>query len=87
MKDLRIFKDRDIKDLIIVDNAITSFAKHLDNGIYVPSFYGKNDDTALQSLIPFLKSLAGVKDVTEELQQRIRLRKLYEWYISKKKVT
>lgn len=33
IKDLRIFGDRKLQDMVIVDNALYSFAYQLDNGI------------------------------------------------------
>jgi CTD small phosphatase-like protein 2 len=38
VKDLRILKDRDLKDIIVVDNSIISFAFNLDNGVPIKSF-------------------------------------------------
>lgn len=42
VKDLRIIKDRDLEDLVIVDNSIISFAFQLDNGIPICAFYSDN---------------------------------------------
>ena len=33
LKDLRIFANRDVANIVIIDNAVHSFAYHLDNGI------------------------------------------------------
>jgi len=33
-----------MQDMIIVDNSITAFKDHLDNGIYVPTFNGNSKD-------------------------------------------
>jgi CTD small phosphatase-like protein 2 len=41
VKDLRIIKDRDLKDIAIVDNSIVSFAYQLSNGIPISSFTGQ----------------------------------------------
>ena len=38
VKDLRIIRDRDIKDILIVDNSIISFAYQLDNGIPIKAY-------------------------------------------------
>jgi CTD small phosphatase-like protein 2 len=37
IKDLRILRGRELKDIIIVDNATHSFAFQLDNGIPIIS--------------------------------------------------
>ena len=39
MKDLRIIANRSLKDMVIVDNAVYSFAFQLDNGIPIVPFY------------------------------------------------
>jgi CTD small phosphatase-like protein 2 len=38
IKDLRIFKNRQIKDILIVDNCVYAFGFHLDNGVPIVSF-------------------------------------------------
>ena len=39
IKDLRIVKNRDLKDMIIVDNSALSFAFHVKNGIPILPFF------------------------------------------------
>ena len=39
MKDLQIIANRSLKDMVIVDNAVYSFAFQLDNGIPIVPFY------------------------------------------------
>ena len=43
VKDLRIFQNADLKDIIIIDNSIHSYAFQLDNGIPIFDFI-RNDD-------------------------------------------
>lgn len=38
VKDLRIIKDRNLKDVVLVDNSTVSFAFNLDNGIPIRAF-------------------------------------------------
>ena len=33
VKDLRIIQDRELKDIVLVDNSIISFAFNMDNGV------------------------------------------------------
>ena len=59
IKDLQIFIDRDIKNIIIVDNCILSFAFDLMNGVPISSFNGdEKDDKELLYLISFLQEAA-----------------------------
>lgn len=56
VKDLSIFEgQRDLKNIILVDNSIFSFARQLDNGILVTSFYNDEEDCFLGNLIYYLK--------------------------------
>ena len=63
IKDLRILKNRSLANLVIVDNMVFSFLAQLENGIYVPSYLGDDDDSELLILLPFLLSLKDVPDV------------------------
>ena len=46
IKDLRIF-DRDINNIILVDNAAYSFVHQLNNGIPIIPFYDNKSDNQL----------------------------------------
>ncbi len=81
LKDLRIIKNRDLRNTVIVDNSIVCFGKHLGNGIHVPSYFGQKDDNALRSVVGLLKSVAGSDDVQAALADRVGLEALYETYI------
>ena len=54
IKDLRIIKERELKDMIIIDNSLFSFANQLDNGILVTSFFNDLNDSFLLNLINYL---------------------------------
>ena len=46
---------RDLENMIIVDNMTKNFNLQKENGIFIKSFYGDdNDDTALVDLAPIL---------------------------------
>ena len=55
IKDLRIIKERELKDMIIIDNSLFSFANQLDNGILVTSFFNDLNDNFLLNLINYLQ--------------------------------
>ena len=81
IKDLRIISNRHLKDLLIIDNSIFAFSNQLENGIYVPSFYGNKNDSMLDSLIPLLKSLATVDNVRTSISKITGIPPLYEEYL------
>ncbi len=54
IKDLRIFINRKLENVIIVDNSIYSFANQLSNGILINSFYNDKQDKELSNLLEYL---------------------------------
>lgn len=85
VKDLRIFTDPleqnrygawDLKDVVIVDNSVYSFAFQIDNGIPIIPFYNDKADEEMLHLVYYLNCLAGVEDVREQNRQAFELFKL-----------
>jgi Dullard-like phosphatase family protein len=70
IKDLRILKDVDLKDVILVDNSMYSFATQLQNGILINSFYCDKNDNELYNvlgyLINFILPAEDVRKVNEQ---------------------
>jgi CTD small phosphatase-like protein 2 len=57
VKDLRVIRDRELKDMVIVDNSIVSFAFQLSNGIPIAAFTGQPNDEELLYLVTYLEEL------------------------------
>ena len=74
VKDLRVIRNRQMKDMVIVDNSVYSFAYQIDNGIPIISFYDDSDDEELLHLVFYLNCLATCEDV------RIQNREAFELY-------
>lgn len=81
MKDLRVFVNRKLKDMVIVDNSAYSFGNQLDNGIPIISWHDDYYDKELYNLIDYLKALATVDDLRDINRQTFHLRTFYEDYI------
>ena len=47
IKDLRVIRNRQLKDIILVDNAVYSFGFQLSNGIPILPFYYDKEDREL----------------------------------------
>ena len=73
MKDLRIFRDRDLANLILIDNSPYSFSPQIDNGIPIIPFYNNKKDRELVDLTRYLKKLRGVDDVRLNIRDTFRL--------------
>lgn len=63
VKDLRIFKNRSLKDIILVDNSCYSFVHNISNGIPIIPYYDDKNDQELRSLALLLSSLSELDDV------------------------
>lgn len=81
IKDLRIFSNRKLSELILVDNAAYSFAYQLDNGIPIISWHDDREDREMVNLIDYLHSLIEVEDVREVNFETFHLRTFYEDYM------
>ena len=80
IKDLRILLDRELKDLIIVDNSAYSFAYQVNNGIPIVTWIDDPCDRELFNLGDFLCGLANNDDVRVVLKQVFRMESFYEDY-------
>ena len=66
--------NRDLKNVVIIDNAVYSFGYQLDNGIPMIPFYDNRSDKELVLLMQYLESLENVEDV------RLHNRKAFSLY-------
>jgi len=55
IKDLRVFLNSDLKDMIIIDNSLYSFTNQLSNGILISSFYNDANDKELDNVRSYLE--------------------------------
>ena len=83
VKDLRIIKDRDLKDMILVDNSIISMAFNIDNGIPVAPFYRwiKNDEELL-FLHSYLDEIYHIEDVRDHNKDKFKLKEIQDGTLS-----
>lgn len=63
IKDLRVFKNRDLKDMVIVDNAVFSFGAQLSNGIPICPFKEDKNDREFIYLMNYLTALKDYDDM------------------------
>lgn len=80
VKDLSIIADRNIKDIILVDNSIISFAFNLSNGIPIKAFLGEDNDEELLYMVTFLEEIFGKDDVRPHIDKTFQLKTLSKQY-------
>ena len=79
-KDLRVM-DRDLKDVVLVDNAAYSYAAQPDNGIPILPYYHGKHDLELQVLEDYLlNEIAGAKDVREPNRRTFQLHQYSNYF-------
>jgi CTD small phosphatase-like protein 2 len=76
IKDLRIFKNRDLSNIVIVDNLLHSFGFQIENGIPILEWTGNKVDEELKHLAEYLHSIYKEPDLRVCLRDRFRLMEL-----------
>lgn len=78
IKDLRIIANRNIEDMLIVDNCVGGFANQVRNGIPIFPYEGQNNDKELLLLKDYIQKLTRMKEGTlaENNSKTFKLSKL-----------
>ena len=82
LKDLTAL-GRDLKNVIIVDNAPYAFALQLENGYPIVPFYECKGDKEIEKLTKYLLQIQFAEDVRTENRKKFRLRQLLDVDIRK----
>jgi Dullard-like phosphatase family protein len=73
IKDLRIVKNRDLKNMMLVDNLVHSFGFQVENGIPIIEWTGNKHDTELKHLMEYLLEARKHDDVRDYNRAKLRL--------------
>lgn len=79
IKDLSIFRNRDLKDMILVDNAVYSFGAQLSNGIPITPFKDDKEDTEFQCLMNYLENIKDMDDFRVANREAFRMEQVYKF--------
>lgn len=85
IKDLRILSNRDLSDIIIIDNSAVSFAFQIDNGIPVVTWESDYKDRELLDLVKHFEELARAEDVRDVIRRKVNMKGLFKEYLKKSK--
>lgn len=78
VKDLRVI-NRDLSQMILVDNAAYSYAFQVDNGIPIIPYYEGKIDFELKALQGYIESMMFSKDVREVNRNTFKLHRYNEF--------
>ena len=74
VKDLDTLNEKyNLKDVVLIDNSVLSFAYHLNNGIPIVPYIEQKEDSQLLMLAYYLVSIANYDDLTEENKKHINI--------------
>ena len=76
IKDLGIITNREIKNMVIVDNHAHAFALQLENGIPILEWKDDKNDRELKYIFHYLLKLAGSDDVRTFNRSSLRLQEI-----------
>lgn len=79
IKDLRILGNRNLEDVILVDNAPYSFGLQVNNGIPILPFYNDKNDKEMIKLTDFLIGIADCNDVRTKISDFFKLERFTEF--------
>jgi hypothetical protein len=78
VKDLRIIKNIDIKNTILIDNSVLSFAFQIDNGVPILPFYDNKEDNELLFLKNYLERISDATNLLDVNIKTIKLGIMYK---------
>ena len=74
VKDLDTLSEKyNLKDVVLIDNSVLSFAYHLNNGIPIVPYIQQREDSQLIMLAYYLLSIANYDDLTKENKKHINI--------------
>ena len=74
IKDLRIIKNRELKNMIIIDNLVHSFGLQLSNGIPILEWRSDPNDQELKYIQKYLIELLKCEDITFYNDKYLRIK-------------
>lgn len=76
IKDLRIIKNRDLKELVIIDNMPHSFGFQIENGIPILEWFDDQNDQELKYLTRYLLKALPFEDIRAYNKEMLKLEEL-----------
>ncbi|CAD8059513.1 unnamed protein product [Paramecium sonneborni] len=81
IKDLRLIGNKELKDILIVDNLAHSFGFQIENGIPILEWHQDQNDQELKYLLDYLIEAVKYHDLREYNTNKLKLDDLIEFHI------
>ncbi|CAD8118016.1 unnamed protein product [Paramecium sonneborni] len=81
IKDLRLIGNKQLKDMLIIDNLAHSFGFQIENGIPILEWHNDQNDQELKALIDYLKEALNYSDLREYNSNYLKLDELMEFHL------
>lgn len=78
IKDLRIISNRELKDIVMVDNLVHSFGLQIRNGVPILEFLDNADDCEFIGLQKLLIEASSKEDVRDFFDEKLKLKEVLE---------
>jgi len=78
VKDMRIFANVDLENMVLVDNYLFSFVGSLNNGVLVQSYNGGDNDNELDQLRGFLMQMTSYSSMKDALMENLKMSSYFD---------
>lgn len=73
IKDLRLIENRKLKNVVLLDNYVHSFAFNLENGVPILEWRNDREDDELLFMLGYLQELSEAPDIRTFNRERLNL--------------
>ena len=73
IKDQRLIENRSLKNVVLLDNYVHSFAFNIENGIPIQEWKNEQDDDELLHMLTFLKDVSRCEDTRTYCKDNLKL--------------
>lgn len=73
IKDLRMVDNRELKDVVLLDNYVHSFAFNIDNGIPILEWRNDPEDDEFLHMIDYFRELSTCEDTRKFNREKLKL--------------
>jgi CTD small phosphatase-like protein 2 len=81
IKDLRLIQNKELKDMLFIDNLVHSFGFQIENGVPILEWFDDSNDCELKELMDYLIEATNYDDLREYNVKKLKLDELIDFHI------